>query len=1174
LVINVHTQCAENGVFVTQLSAQLIRQFTYVFPFALGDKKKTMKKQMLLFCVVAMLFVVSMPFLGQTTSGDLVGTIRDASGAVVPNASVTVTSESTGVVLKLTANGAGEYRATNLLPGSYDVESNAPGFQPTAVKGVAVDLNKTSTADLTIHVGASSTTVEVDANAGTVLDTTSENLSTTFESQTLADLPVSSTGSGVLNTSLLAPGVGSSGGLGIGEGPSVAGQRERDNNFMIEGIDNNNKAITGPLVYIPNDAVGEFTLITTQFSPEFGHSAGGQFNTNIISGTNHFHGKLYEYFDNRNLDSALGTQGNKLPNSRYDFNRYGGQLGGPIVHDKVFFFANFERNSLGESLQNSQCVPTTAGRATLTADETQPGFSANNIKQYLLYEPSPNSSADPVGVCGLASIELFSGPTNAAGVQTGTDQGPVPVGVYNLSAPTYDNQDILTTGMDYTISSKDSIRGRYIYNTRPVFDSAATLPVFFTQEPQKYHLVALSEFHNFTPNLINELRLGFNRFTQNLIVGPQTYPGLDSFPNLEFYDTSGNITTQIGPDPNAPQFTIQNLYQLTDNVSYTIGKHTLKIGFDGRKYISPQGFTQRARGDYEYTNSSDFFHDFAPDPNALGERSSGSHTYYGDQTALYGYGNDTYRATEKLTVNVGLRYEFTAVPVGERSQNLNAIANAPGVITFGTPQPAMTSFAPRLGFEFAPDTKTSVRAGFGVAYDVLFDNLGTLSFPPEFSVTQDVGVGTAPANGSPNFLANGGLPPGKGTGTTTFATPALARAATSAYVPNQVVPYTENYSLTIQREIGQGLTAEIGYIGDRGIHLPTQDQINILPEVNNQNYLPTFAGTADINGHGTNYSTLAAIQAAALAADNAGVAVANQITNPNGAFYVPAYYNAGFTGTITSYQPYSESNYNGLVANLQGRMKNGLQLQLSYTFSKTMDDATAEVFATSLTPRRPQNPQCVACDYSLSALSRKHRLTLEADYNFKAFKGRNWIMQNVVSNWTFAPIYTYESPEYATVLNGTNSLIAPSSDGAYMGRPVYNPHGALNTVSAVTPIMNGANVVGYQAVNPNAMYIQAGPGTLGNTERNTLAGRPIDNVDFSAYKQFTVLEHYSLQIGAQALNALNHAQYIPGSIDDIGSFGDTGTLPYQTITSGNFANSPANFTNNPRAITISGKIIF
>src|SRR6202042_2748691 len=158
----------------------------------------------------------------------------------------------------------------------------------------------------------------------------------------------SSTGggnSGVLNVSLLSPGVASSGGLGIGSGPSIGGQRPRNNNFEIEGVDNNNKSTTGPLVYVPNDSVGNFTLITNQFSPEFGHSAGGQFNTTVISGSNRFHGALYEYFQNRNLNAASGLAGGKIPNPRYDNNRYGGQVGGPIIKDKLFFFVNYERNT-------------------------------------------------------------------------------------------------------------------------------------------------------------------------------------------------------------------------------------------------------------------------------------------------------------------------------------------------------------------------------------------------------------------------------------------------------------------------------------------------------------------------------------------------------------------------------------------------------------------------------------------------------------------------------------------------------------------------------------------------------------------------------------------------------------------------------------------------------------
>ena len=1128
----------------------------------------------------------------QQTSGDLVGTVKDATGAIIPNAGVVVTNEATGVKLNLTTTSAGDYRAGNLLPGTYDVVVTAAGFQPFSLRGVLVTLNSTATANVVVSVGASQT-VEVSAESGVVLDTTTQNLSQTFGTQELSTLPVTSIGEGVLNSSLLVPGVGSTGGTGLGVGPSIAGQRQRDNNFTIEGIDNNNKSVTGPLVQVPNDAVGQFTLITTQFSPEFGHSAGGQFNTNIISGTNAFHGKLYEYFENRNLDAAFGQAGNKTPNARFDNNRYGGTLGGPIFRDRLFFFGAYERQTNGQSIQSTQCVPDAAGRATLTADETVPGFSAVNIQQYLKYLPSPNGTANQtvLGTCGLPGYyPLAAGPTDGNGNLTGASQGQVTLGIYNLAGPTFTNSDRLTTGIDYTLSPRDSIRGRYIYNTLPAFDTAASLSTFYVSNPNKLHLVALSEFHTFTPNLVNEFRIGFNRYANTTVVGPQTYPGLDSFPNLQFADTSGAVTTQIGPDPNAPAFTIQNLYQVTDNITYTKGKQTLTFGFDGRKYISPQGFTQRARGDYEYSNTSDFLHDFAPDANSLGERSSGSHTYYGDQTALYGYGNDTYRALPTLTFNFGLRYEFTSVPVGERSQNLNAIASAPGVISFGTPQPSYTSFAPRVGIEYAPDSKTSIRAGYGLAYDVLFDNLGTLSFPPEFSVTQDVGVGSAPAPGSPNFLKNGGLPPGTGSGTVTYPTQAAAASATSAYVPNQVVPYSENYTLTVQREIGHGLTAEVGYIGDRGIHLPTQVQINIQPGTTNANYLPTIVGGVAINGAGTNSSTLGAIAAQATAAGQGGSTAAYQAGVPGasfGAYYRPTFYANHFTSTITSYQPYSESNYNGLIASLQGRLRNGLQLQLSYTYSKTLDDATAEVFATSLTPRRPQNPANIGNDYSRSALDHTHRITLEANYNFQAFKGSNWYMRNLVANWTFTPIYTYESPEYATVLNGSNALLLPSNDGAYIGRPIVNPYGIKNTVSAVTPIYNAnlaglctagatqcpANTVGYRAVNPTAEYIQAGAGTLPNAERNTLAGRPTNNVDFAAYKRFALRERYALEFGAQALNVLNHAQYLPGSVDDVNAYSYTG-LSYQTISSGTFNRPDLTFGNNPRMVQISGKVIF
>ncbi|ADW71415.1 TonB-dependent receptor domain-containing protein [Granulicella tundricola] len=1124
----------------------------------------------------------------QTTSGDIAGTVKDASGAVVPHASVTVKNEETGVTVNVTAGNSGDFHASNLLPGKYDLAVSAPGFQPSRLNGVLVELNKTSTSDVSLSIGTS-TTVEVVADAGAVIDTTTTNLSQTFSNVELSNLPTTSTGFGVINASLLSPGVASAGGIGIGTGPSVGGQRPRNNNFTIEGIDNNDKAVTGPLIYIPNDSVGSFTLITNQFSPEFGHSSGGQFNTNIVSGTNTFHGKLYEYFQNRDLFAGLGSQASKPAlRPRYDNNRYGAQLGGPILHDKLFFFANFERNSIGSNPSLFSCVPTAAGKATL-ATLTNNGFSATNLQQFLLYTPAANvTGANGAGIdagadaacgnqaSGPQSLTVYSGTAlnSATGLYASGTPTVIPLGNYQTTGAAPSDFDVLTTSVDYTITPKDSFRGRYVYNRLTSTDTGAgTVPFeqFYTTAPNRYQLIALSEFHTFTPNLTNELRIGFNRHSNTITAGNFTYPGLDSFPNF-YYGDLGQFNLSLGPDSNAPQFTIQNLYQLTDNISYVKGKHDVKIGFDGRKYISPQGFTQRARGDYEYNGLTEFLHDLAP--TSFGERSTGNLTYYGDQTALYGYGNDTWRLTPTLTLNYGLRYEFTSVPVGERAQALNANASVPGLVTFQAPKPAYKNFAPRAGINWAPDEKTSVRAAFGIAYDVLFDNLGTLSFPPQYSSTNDVGNVGNPQPGDPNFLKNGGLPAGTG-GILTFAnTPtgiAAERAATAAFLPNQVTPYAETYTLTVQRTIASNYTMEIGYIGTRGIHLPMQDQINVQPRVTAANQLPTSLTGATTVTAAPGASTLAKIQA---------------LSN-----IVPAWNAAGFTSKITSYQPYSSSNYNAGIVNLTRRMSHGLSANLSYTYSKTMDDATAEVFATTLTPRRPQNSQNIAADYSRSALDRTHRATLAAVYDLQLYKHSNhYLLRNGVGNWTISPIYTYESPEYVTVLSGVNSNLNGDSGNA-IDRTIINPNGAASHTTSSTVHAQyaanlaglcgvgvtqcAANTVGYVADNPTAYYIQAGVGTLPNAPRNSLATRPINNFDVAAYKRINFRERYSFEFGAQAFNVLNHAQYTPGTVNNVNSTSSTGAdLPYQTVGNAFFAQPGKVFTNNGRTMQLSGKVNF
>ncbi|MDE1154586.1 MAG: TonB-dependent receptor [Acidobacteriaceae bacterium] len=1122
--------------------------------------------------------------MAQTNSGDIVGTVKDASGALIPNASVTVVSETTNIHFAAKTNSAGEYRIPNLLPASYDVRIEAPGFLAYVQRGVLVQVGKSSSAFAVLTVGANST-VEVDVDAPSVLDTTSQNLTTTFGQQELGILPTATSGYGALNASLLAPNVASPGGIGIGTGPSVGGQRPRNNNYTIEGIDDNSKSVTGPILLVPNDATGDFTLVANQFSPEFGHSSGGQFNTNILSGSNHFHGRLYEYFDNRDLNALSGVAGGKSDNSRYDYNRYGGQLGGPIFRNKLFFFTNFERSTLGQAQNYFLCTPTAAGRTTLQG--LNYGMRAENLNTYLGLTPAANVNGG-AQIDASEDLACFDQDSGGQSITVTDSNGigkavQIPMGMAHMTPSNFANTDQTTTSVDYTPNSTDSFRFRYMYFTEGAVDTTASIPVFQGDIPLREHLASFGWFHNFTPNLINEVRIGFNREYQDFPVSGPGFPGLDSFPNLIFYDAD----IDIGPDDNAPQSNIQNFYQLVDNLSYTKGHHTLKFGFDGRKYIAPQNFVQRQRGDYEWYQADDYLHDNAP--TYFGERSAGASNYAGDQTAFYGYFNDTWRATSKLTLNYGLRYEFTSVPSGQRQQSENALASVAGVISFGAPQPQYTNFAPRIGLAYAPDDKTSIRAGFGMAYDVLFDNLGLLSLPPQFSQTHDVGSGAICSNntvcpdyGSPNFLANGGLP----SALTPLTDATTAREETAAYIPNQTLPYSENWNLTIERVFLKNYTATIQYLGTRGVHLPLQDQLNVQARANAGNALTTYTGLAlqTDDDSGEQY---------AIAASSRNLAAIYANSN-----IISAYANNNFNSKITSYQPYGGSNYNGLGLNLTRRFINGLQLNFSYTYSRAMDDSTAEVAASDLTQRRPQDSQNIHAEYSRSALDRPQRLTLEAVWLEPFFKHSNWALRNTLGNWEISPIYTYESPEYVTPTSNINSN--GNGDAGSISRTYYNANGVKGTGSKVVPVFSSTpssscvasmnafattaavrascygSVVGWQAVNPNAQYIVSGLGTLPTAQRNTMPGRPINNWTMSAGKRISFTDRYSFEFQAQAFNLFNHAQYVPGDVDGIGATSTYGAASSTYLNPGNTAfNNPEKvWTNHARNLQLTAKFNF
>jgi hypothetical protein len=1077
--------------------------------------------RLLLIAVVCLHF--SPRLLGQATSGDVTGTVVDASGGAIVHATVTAENTETGVRTEAATTSTGQYRLSNLPVGVYNLTATAPGFATASLKELRVELNKALTVNVTLTVGTVSTAVEV-SEAAVAIDTTTAHIQTAFSSVQSQELPMTGAGApgttfGVYNLSLLSAGVASSGGIGVGIGPSVGGQRPRNNNFTIEGTDNNRKDVTGPIVYVPKESVAEFTLLQNQFSAEYGHSSGGQFNQVIKSGTNEFHGQIYEYFQNRNLNAMDQLYKNQgfTENPRYDQNRLGANFGGPFVRNKLFFFGSYEYNPLGQASTPPAGIfaPTAAGYDTLGRIPGVHQVNLDILKQYL---PAAAAGTDVTPVNGVN----------------------IPIGIIPLASANYANQYAWLYSMDYNISEKDKLRGRYVNNKVDLIDNIPNLPAFFSLHPTRYHLFSLAEYHNFSPMVINEFRFGYNRFNDDIPVPTPPYPGLDTFPNIMI---DNDLHLQLGPDPNGPQYTILNTYQLNDNISWVKGNHSFKFGFDGRKLIAPQQFTQRARGDYNYTNLNQFLLDLSPDD--LSERSIDKTPYYGDQIATYYFANDDWKIRPNLSLSLGLRYEYTTVPFGERLQKLNAISNVPGVIDFHEPRTQKTNFAPRIGIAYSPGSsgRTSIRAGFGMAYDVLFDNIGTLSKPPQFSTTIDTDLN---AN-TPNFLRNGGIKP-------IYSPPTNAeeaRALTANLVQDQVLPYSIQWNFGVQHVFGQDYTFEARYLGTRGVHLVTQTRINAISAVTPDRHLPTYLqrpSQAQLDALPLTLNDLQAVETNTLA-------------------------QYGFLQNIVSFPDRGNSTYHGMALQLNRRFSRGLQFIGAYTWSHNIDDSAAEFFSTFLTPRRPQDFQDLKSERGSSALDRRHRFTLSSVWDVPFFKNSsNWFAKNLLGNWLYTNTYTFESPEYATVQSGRDSNLNGDSAG---DRAIINTAGDPNRGTDVTALRNSSGrTVAYVANDPTARYIRTGVGAYANGGKNTLPVRRINNFDMSLYKRFSITESKRIEFGAGAFNVFNHAQFVPGQVNNINQTSQISTRSFLIPGTSDFNNFESVYSSSPRTLSLVARFVF
>jgi hypothetical protein len=1084
--------------------------------------------------LVTLLSVFGCNLFAQAISGDLTGAVLDATGAAVPSATVESLNEDTGVKAKATTSNNGVYRFSNLPIGSYTITVTAKGFNVASVKNITLTLSSVVTQNVTMQVGGTATTVEV-REASASIDTTTAQLQTTFDSKQTEELPVAARGQGIWNLSLLGAGVGSQGGVGQGTGPSIAGQRPENNTFTLDGVSNNNHYSTGPLVVVSNDAVAEVSLLQNQFSAEFGGASGGVFNAVVKSGTNSIHGSIFEYLQNRKLnavDSLDWTQGlTKLP--RYDNNRLGATIGGPIIKNKLFYFGNFEYNPIGQSAVPGAPLysPTAAGYAALAKISTLSQANLSTFQKFVKAAPVNNE-----------------GNIQVAGVN-------IPVGDISFVNPTFTNNYNAIVSLDYNMSSKDQFRGRWIYNKSQGLEAPGpNIPAFQVSSPNNNFLYSLSEFHNFTSTLQNEFRSSFSRNVNSLSVPNITFPGLNVFPVIQIDELNG---IAVGPD--GPSGSIQNLFQLQDNLSKVWGKHTIKVGYHFTDVILTNFFIQRVLGNYEYSSLEQYLRDLTPD--VLGERSAGPTSYPAGFLQHEAFFNDDFRVRPNLTLNLGLRYEYVTIPVASRYQKYSVPGNVPGGITFGEPKPSPNEWSPRVGFAYTPGTNGlwSIRGGFSRSYNLSYANLTSNAAPPYFQQTNDVDLN---AN-APNFLKNGGL---SGAIVPLPTDPIAARRIIGSYTFGDKRPYGISWSGGVQRSLGKNYTVEARYVGTKGVHLWNQSRLNIYPRVTSTNNIPT-------------YFTMPSL--ATLAAEPLTLGQVKSRIVPGGTAAIPqnALASLGSEANIVGYAPQGYSSYHGLALQMNKRFSNHLSYIAAYTWSHTIDDATATNFSTYLTPRRAQDFQNLSAEKASSALDRRQRFTFTPVYEFEPFSKGNWVLKNIVGNWGISGTYTYETPEFATVQSGLDSNLNNDSAG---DRTFINPAGAANIGSGVTAYnaagkvvaAGNAGIVAYVANNPNARYVVGGSGTFPNGGRNTFPLRPTNNFDISLTKRFNISERMKLEFVGQFYNVLNHAQYTGGSISDVGSNGFTGSrndlLPNNPL----FGRFDQFYSSNSRNIQVAARFKF
>ena len=1164
-----------------------------------------------------LLFCATLTFGQGIVTGSISGTVEDSQGAVVPGASVQATQLETKRVFTTTSSNGGVVQLPSLPPGAYRVVVQATGFSNYNANDVHVEVGKDTTlGKITMSVGSVSESVEVTGQAP-IVESTTDQLSQTFDTKEVASVPLGNTYDSFV---LFTPGVvtAGSGGFSNNNGAelSINGQRARSNNYQLDGQNNNDNTIGGANFFFGNqDAIAELQIVTN-FDAEYGRNLGGVVNYITKSGTNSFHGTGFEFWQGDHFDSlenqeksvlfGFCPQGVVNPQTgpyvgctqpvvpQYVQNQFGGTIGGPIKRNKLWFFgsANFQRNRSSGSPDSSSgaLTPDSNGLQTLEAD--YPNSPA--VQLLKAWAPITITSGSPKFIpSSITTVPITAnqfGP--ASSVEVGTLQR-------FLSQPFNDYE--ATGRLDYQITQNDRLFGRYLFQKTIVTNEAFTGPAGaaqgqFVNVPGKTQQVGLDYTHTFSPNFLNQARFGYSRSTSEFDGGGFSNCVLANIgscpPQIAFQDQT---VLGVGQSVVFPQGRIINVYQAQDNASIVHGKHVMKFGGEYDRQRSPNYGLFGVNTQFTFQDLSGFVAN-TPIP-ATTSIAFGQPVLRFKENDFALYFQDDWRARDNLTLNLGLRWEFFQQAANLLHDESVAQQTGPNPLWDQSLPLSLTTvpklpnhyrnFGPVVGFAWTPkmlpsvfgNNKTVVRGGFRIAYDFAYYNLATNV------------QGSAPFT---NFATiNAGLPTVAtydGSSIAAALFPLVSKgnpgvASELQFGSNFRNPYSEQWNLGIQRQLTSKAAFELRYVGNHD--LANFQEINGNPDV-----LPLIAnGFGRFVPSGITPCTNPNLPGGGFAGAG-NPAATDQFGNPVG------YANCNFS-RVTEYANTGYSIYNGLQSQFRLQDWHGFTGEVSYTFSKTIDNAS-EAFSTfdGTFFAIAQNPFDVSkSERGVSNYDYPNVFSVLWVYDLPFQKAQKGVLGHILGGWEINGTYRYNSGEPWTVEQSiAQGLCDPTNftnGGLDACRPFLgNSRAPLSSVGqCMDPTVPGCGLVSLNTGSPMAInqvrYIinDINSETFFGTPfsplgRNTERGQPISTVNLAVFKNFKVTERVTFQFQAEAFNAFNH-QWLATPIQNVNAASasflgvtEFGSLKFNGNGGDVFAGNTTTDGITRRRLQFGGKIIF